>query len=229
MTAPPGGLEITALTHAYGQREILRDISLSVERGEWVAITGESGSGKSTLLNMIAGLETPLRGLVRLGGVTLSALDDDGRTELRRTQIGFVFQSFLLLPHLTVSQNVELPLVLQGVNPRERRARAGELLRSVGLADRGPDRPRELSGGELQRVAVARALVHRPTLVLADEPTGNLDSDAGNRVLALLSKHARDEGAVGLLVTHSALAAAGADRVLTLEQGQLRTRRLPPS
>ena len=217
MTAPPGGLEITALTHAYGQREILRDISLSVERGEWVAITGESGSGKSTLLNMIAGLETPLRGLVRLGGVTLSALDDDGRTELRRTQIGFVFQSFLLLPHLTVSQNVELPLVLQGVNPRERRARAGELLRSVGLADRGPDRPRELSGGELQRVAVARALANRPRVILADEPTASVDTAHQAQVIDLLQTTCTEQGVALLVVTHSPEVAARFPRRLRLE------------
>lgn len=225
MTAPgPAveGLAVEALTRRYGDREVLRDLSFSVGPGEFVAIVGESGSGKSTLLNLIAGLETPDSGTVHIGGTDLMALDDDARTALRRARVGFVFQSFHILPHLTVAQNVELPLVLLGTGVAERRARTAEMLGAVGLGDRLGSAPRELSGGELQRVAVARALVHRPALVLADEPTGNLDPDTAGTVLALLASQVRAAGAAGVLVTHSAAAAARADRVLRLDHGQLR-------
>ena len=220
MTA--AGLEVLALARSYGKRHILRDLSFSVRAGEFIAIMGESGSGKSTLLNLIAGLETPDSGSVRIGGVDLMTLDDDARTRLRRAQVGFVFQSFHILPHLTVAQNVELPLVLLGVGVTERRARTAEMLRAVWLAEPHASPPRELSGGELQRVAVARALVHRPVLVLADEPTGNLDPDTAGTVLMLLGDQVRTAGAAGVLVTHSAIAAARADRVLALEHGHLR-------
>jgi putative ABC transport system ATP-binding protein len=218
----PAGLEAEALARRYGDRWILRELSFAVAPGEFVAIVGESGSGKSTLLNLIAGLETPDSGTVRIGGTELMALDDDARTLLRRVQIGFVFQSCHILPHLTVAQNVELPLVLLGVGAVERRARTADMLRAVGLGDRLASAPRELSGGELQRVAAARALVHRPALVLADEPTGNLDPDTAGTVLALLADQVRAAGAAGVLVTHSALAAARADRVLELDHGKLR-------
>ncbi|MDH5275108.1 MAG: ABC transporter ATP-binding protein [Gammaproteobacteria bacterium] len=218
----PAGLEAEALARRYGDRWILREVSFAVAPGEFVAIIGESGSGKSTLLNLIAGLETPDSGTVRIGGTELMALDDDGRTLLRRVQIGFVFQSCHILPHLTVAQNVELPLVLLGVGAAERRARTADMLRAVGLGDRLASAPRELSGGELQRVATARALVHRPALVLADEPTGNLDPDTAGTVLALLGEQVRAAGAAGVLVTHSGLAAARADRVLELDHGKLR-------
>jgi len=220
MTA--AGLEVLALARRYGNRHILRELSFTVGAGEFIAVMGESGSGKSTLLNLIAGLETPDSGSVRIGGVDLMALDDDARTRLRRAQVGFVFQSFHILPHLTVAQNVELPLVLIGVGVAERRARTAEMLRAIGLAERHASPPRELSGGELQRVAVARALVHRPALVLADEPTGNLDPDTAGTVLTLLSDQVRAVGAAGVLVTHSAIAAARADRVLELDHGQLK-------
>ncbi len=216
------GLEAEALARRYGDRWILKDLSFAVGPGEFVAIVGESGSGKSTLLNLIAGLETPDSGTVRIGGTALNTLDDDARTLLRRVQIGFVFQSCHILPHLTVAQNVELPLVLLGIGVAERRARVASLLAAVGLGDRQASAPRELSGGELQRVAVARALVHRPALVLADEPTGNLDPDTAATVLALLGDQVRAAGAAGVLVTHSALAAARADRVLELDHGRLR-------
>jgi len=218
----PGGLEAEALARRYGDRWILKDLSFAVRPGEFIAIVGESGSGKSTLLNLIAGLETPDSGTVRIGGTALNTLDDDARTLLRRVQIGFVFQSCHILPHLTVAQNVELPLVLLGVGAAERRDRVASLLTAVGLGDRQASPPRELSGGELQRVAVARALVHRPALVLADEPTGNLDPDTAATVLALLGDQVRAAGAAGVLVTHSALAAARADRVLELDHGRLR-------
>jgi len=220
MTA--AGLEVLDLARRYGNRQILSALSFAVREGEFIAIMGESGSGKSTLLNLIAGLDTPDSGTVRIGGVDLMALDDDGRTRLRRAQVGFVFQSFHILPHLTVAQNVELPLVLLGVTVTERQNRTAEMLHAVGLAERHGSPPRELSGGELQRVAVARALVHRPALVLADEPTGNLDPDTAATVLALLGDQVRAAGAAGVLVTHSAIAAARADRVLTLDHGRLR-------
>jgi putative ABC transport system ATP-binding protein len=218
----PAGLEVEALARRYGDRRILSDLSFAVGPGEFIAIIGESGSGKSTLLNLIAGLETPDSGTVRIGGTDLMSLDDDARTLLRRVRIGFVFQSCHILPHLTVAQNVELPLVLLGVGATERRARVADMLRAVGLADRLESAPRELSGGELQRVAVARALVHRPALVLADEPTGNLDPDTAGTVLALLGDQVRAAGAAGVLVTHSAAAAARTDRVLELDHGRLR-------
>jgi len=218
----PAGLAVHGLSRRYGDRQVLSDLSFSVSAGEFIAIVGESGSGKSTLLNLIAGLETPDSGTVRIGGTDLMALDDDARTELRRARVGFVFQSFHILPHLTVGQNVELPLVLLGTGVAERRARTTELLRAVGLGDRLESAPRELSGGELQRVAVARALVHRPALVLADEPTGNLDPDTAGTVLALLATQVRAAGAAGILVTHSSSAAARADRVLELDHGLLR-------
>ncbi len=225
MTPPGAALECLAvdgLARRFGSRQVLDGLSFSVMPGEFVAIVGESGSGKSTLLNLIAGLETPDRGTVRIGGTDLMALDDDGRTRLRRARVGFVFQSFHILPHLTVAQNVELPLVLLGVGVGERRARTGSMLRAVGLGDRLGSAPRELSGGELQRVAVARALVHRPALVLADEPTGNLDPDTAGTVLSLLGHEVRAAGAAGVLVTHSAIAAARTDRVLELDHGRLR-------
>ncbi len=217
-----GGLAVEALARRYGSRQVLSGLSFSVMPGEFVAVVGESGSGKSTLLNLIAGLETADSGTVRIGGTDLMTLDDDARTELRRARVGFVFQSFHILPHLTVAQNVELPLVLLGVRVTERQARTAEMLRAVGLGDRPGSAPRELSGGELQRVAVARALVHRPALVLADEPTGNLDPDTAGTVLSLLGNQVRAAGAAGVLVTHSAAAAARTDRVLVLDHGRLR-------
>jgi putative ABC transport system ATP-binding protein len=217
-------LAIAGLTKHYGARRVLDDLSFDVRAGEWVAIVGESGSGKSTLLNLIAGLDDADAGSIRIGGVALEALDDDGRTRLRREKLGFVFQSFHILPHLTAAQNVQLPLALLSAAPGARRARAAELLTAVGLGDRSDALPRELSGGELQRVAVARALAHRPALVLADEPTGNLDPDTAGGVLDLRAQAVRREGAAGVLVTHSQAAAASADRVLVLTHGRLQSR-----
>src|SRR5512137_1287889 len=209
-------LLVDGLTKRFGARAVLDALSLQVGAGEYVAIIGESGSGKSTLLNMIAGLDRPDAGRVELDGTDLAALDDAARTVARRRKLGFVFQSFHILPHLTVEQNVELPLVLLGAGRDERSARVQELLAAVGLGERGPSMPRELSGGELQRVAVARALVHRPALVLADEPTGNLDPDTAQTVLDLLAREIRSRGAGGVLVTHSLAAARTADRILVL-------------
>ena len=205
-------LLVDGLTKRFGTRAVLDGLGLRVGPGEYVAIVGESGSGKSTLLNLIAGLERPDAGRVEVDGTDLAALDDTGRTLARRRKLGFVFQSFHILPHLTVDQNVELPLVLLGAGRDERAQRVGELLGAVGLGDRGTSMPRELSGGELQRVAVARALVHRPALVLADEPTGNLDPAAAAVALGALSEQVREHGAALLMVTHSEQAAAIADR-----------------
>jgi len=215
------GLKVAGLAKGFAGRQLLQGLDLQVAPGELVAVLGESGSGKSTLLNLIAGLETPDAGEIVIGGARLTALDDDARTALRRRQLGFVFQAFHLLPHLSVGQNVALPLVLAGVPAALRNQRCLAMLAAVGLADRADSPPRELSGGELQRVAVARALVHDPALVLADEPTGNLDPDTAAVVLALLARQVREQGAAGVLVTHSRAAAASADRILRLTDGRL--------
>ena len=193
-----------------------RDVALSVAAGELVAILGESGAGKSTLLNIIAGLDRADAGTVSIAGHDLAPLDDDALTLMRRRHVGFVFQAFHVLPYLTVSQNVGVPLALLARAPSEVDERVAAMLEAVGLGERGASMPRELSGGELQRVAIARALVHRPSIVLADEPTGNLDPSSASGVIELLRERIRSEGACGVLVTHSRAAAALADRALTL-------------
>lgn len=215
-------LAIRALAKRFAERAVFAGVDLDVAAGEYIAIMGESGVGKSTLLNLVAGLESPDAGSIRLEEAELATLDDDALTVLRRERMGFVFQAFHLLPYLSVAQNVALPLSLLGRDPEESERRVAELLAAVGLADRARSWPRELSGGELQRVAIARALVHRPALVLADEPTGNLDPDSAAGVLALLRAQVKDGGAAGLLVTHSVLAARTADRVLLLTRDGLR-------
>lgn len=218
-------LSVLGLSKRFGTRIVLDGLDLRIAAGEYVAIVGESGSGKSTLLNLIAGLDQPDAGSIAIDGVDLATMNDEQRTLTRRARIGFVFQSFHILPHLTVEQNVELPLVLLGADRSARHARTAKLLMGVGLSERGSSMPRELSGGELQRVAIARALAHRPALVLADEPTGNLDPDTAHTVLNLLAFEIRSRGAGGLLVTHSEVAARSADRVLVLDHGQLRPQR----
>ncbi len=207
-----------------GGRRVLDGVALTVRPGEYVAIVGESGVGKSTLLNIIAGLDVPDSGEVRLEGQDLASLDENARTLVRRSRMGFVFQAFHLLPHLSVARNVGLPLALNGRAGAEAESRVRELLAAVGLADRADSLPRELSGGEMQRVAVARALVHRPALVLADEPTGNLDPDNAAMILGILREQIKRDNAAGVLVTHSANAAATTDRIHELTRAGLRER-----
>lgn len=211
-------LEVEGLSRRYREDRppVLAGIDLSLAAGEYLAIMGESGVGKSTLLNLIAGLDRPDAGTIRLDGVDVTALDDEGATLLRRQRMGFVFQAFHVLPYLTVAQNVALPLDLLGVAAQERAARVAQMLEAVGLAGFAARHPRELSGGELQRVAIARSLVHRPRLVLADEPTGNLDPRTAAQVLALLREQIHANGGAGILITHSVTAARSADRTLAL-------------
>ena len=200
---------------------MLERVSLELAAGEYVAIMGDSGVGKSTLLNLIAGLDHADGGDIAIGGVSLAGLDDDALTLLRRRSLGFVFQAFHVLPYLTVAGNVALPLSLNGRHGLQADARVQAMLEAVGLGQRGDSMPRELSGGELQRVAIARALVHQPRLLLADEPTGNLDPDSAAQVLALLRDAVRREGATAILVTHSLEATRTADRILVLRKDGL--------
>jgi putative ABC transport system ATP-binding protein len=218
-------LVVHGLTKSYAgprKRTVFADVRLELSVGDYVAVMGESGIGKSTLLNLIAGLDSADEGSIQLDGLELTTLDDDALTVLRRKRMGFVFQAFHVLPYLTVAQNVALPLSLLGVARVEADARVATMLAGVGLGERAASMPRELSGGELQRVAIARALVHRPQLVLADEPTGNLDAETASQVLRLLREQIKANGAAGILVTHSRMAAQTCDRALQLTTAGLR-------
>jgi putative ABC transport system ATP-binding protein len=216
-------LELRNLSKSYaGGRPVLDRLSWTFKAGEFVAITGDSGVGKSTLLNLIAGLDTPDvtpgESPIVIDGIPMSGLDDDAATRLRRARMGFIFQAFHVLPHLTLLQNVALPLLLNGLPT----ARAAEMLDAVGLGGRGQDFPHQLSGGEMQRVAIARALVHRPALVLADEPTGNLDPDTAHSILTLLRREIKATGACAIMVTHSQHSAEMTDKILHLSKTGLK-------
>jgi putative ABC transport system ATP-binding protein len=218
-------LIVAGLMKAHGSGatrvEALRGLDLTLTRGEFVAVMGPSGSGKSSLLHLLAGLDQPTAGSIRIGGVDLTLLGEDERALLRRRQIGLIFQSFQLLDTLTAEENVALPLAIGGCAANEARQRAARLLGSVGLAHRRQHRPHELSGGEQQRVAIARALVIEPLLVLADEPTGNLDSVQGERIMVLLRKLVEERRQTLLMVTHDANHAAMADRIIHLRDGRV--------
>ena len=216
-------LVITDLSKRYGEVAVFSHVSLTVASGEFVAILGESGVGKSTLLNCMAGLDNWDSGSVLLDGLDLGALNDEQKARLRREKTGFVFQAFHVLPHLDVTQNVALPLLLLG-QPDDARVQA--MLDAVGLNGLGPRLPQQLSGGQLQRVAIARALVHRPSLLLADEPTGNLDPGTAAKVMDALISQSRQHGASLVLVTHSDAAARRADRVLRLTAEGLQSARV---
>lgn len=206
-------LHIENLAKRFGSVPVFEGITLEVAAGEIVALLGESGVGKSTLLNCIAGLDEPDGGRIVLGETDITTLGDDARARLRRERLGFVFQAFHVLAHLSVADNVELPLRLLG---RPSREHVDEMLNAVGLQGLGERIPAQLSGGQLQRVAIARAVVHRPALILADEPTGNLDPRTAERVLDVLLQQAHEHGAACLIVTHSVAAAQRADRLLRL-------------
>ena len=229
MTEPPGlappVLEVADVTRRYELGEdgvtALSGVSFTVEAGEFLAIVGPSGSGKSTLLNLLGALDRPTTGAVRFSGRDIATMDDGELATLRNTQIGFVFQQFQLLARTSALANVALPLVYRGLGRRERQSRARDALEAVGLGHRLDHRPAQLSGGEQQRVAIARALVTRPRLLLADEPTGNLDTATGNEVMALLATLNRDEGVALVVITHDAEVAALAPREIRLRDGCL--------
>ncbi len=223
LVADPAVLRLENLSkrHSPDRPALFERLDLELRQGEYVAVMGESGIGKSTLLNLLAGLDQPDSGRVLLEGIDLSALGDDDVTLLRRRAVGFVFQAFHVLPYLSVEQNVALPLDLLGVKEPERGRRTTEILAAVGIAPLARRFARELSGGEVQRIAIARAVVHRPRLLLADEPTGNLDPRSAAQTLALLRAQVKANAGAGILITHSRTAAETADRILVLDAGGL--------
>lgn len=216
-------IEARGLAKSYfdGDREhvVLSGVDMAIRAGEFAVILGRSGSGKSTLLNLIGAMDVPSRGQIRIDGRRIDNLDEDARTLLRRQQVGFVFQAFNLIPTLTVRENLLLPLQLNGLGDGEERIT--DMLGRLGLADKAGSFPDQLSGGERQRVAIARALVHRPSLVIADEPTGNLDLDTGRQVLELLDRTTRAEGKTMVMATHSREVIGLADRIFTIAEGRL--------
>jgi putative ABC transport system ATP-binding protein len=218
-------IETRDLRKSYGSDELrveaLRGVNLKVPKGEFLAIMGPSGSGKSTMLHLLGGVEVPTTGQVLLEGTDLASLSDDGRTLIRRERMGFIFQSFNLLPAFTAEENVALPLELGGIHPGEARQRAAKMLEVVGMFHRRTHLPSQLSGGEQQRVAIARALVMEPALLLADEPTGNLDTTKGQQLTSLLRKLVDEQQQTIVMVTHDEHVAAHADRVVRLRDGQV--------
>ena len=214
-------LSITSARKSFGSLEVLKGVDLSIKPGERVALMGPSGSGKSTLLNCISGIEELDKGEISLGGISISALNRTGIEKMRRESIGYVFQSFHLLPTLTAFENIELPLQLIDMPTGERMDKVENILRSVGLSSRSNHKPDELSGGERQRVAIARALIHNPGLVLADEPTGSLDSKSGDSVLDLLMELSKQHGVAILMVTHDNKSTRICDRVISIQDGKL--------
>ncbi len=223
LVADPAVLRLENLSkrHSPDRPALFERLDLELRQGEYVAVMGESGIGKSTLLNLLAGLDQPDSGRVLLEGIDLSALGDDDVTLLRRRAVGFVFQAFHVLPYLSVEQNVALPLDLLGVKEPERGRRTTGILAAGGIAPLARRFARELSGGEVQRIAIARAVVHRPRLLLADEPTGNLDPRSAAQTLALLRAQVKANAGAGILITHSRTAAETADRILVLDAGGL--------
>lgn len=218
-------IAVDHLSHSYfsgnSRTQILSDVSFCVAPGKTVALIGRSGSGKSTLLNLISGLEPVTDGQVSINNHSLNSMNDSERTRLRGTQIGFIYQAFNLIPTLTIEDNIALPLALKNTSRKEQKERTTAAINAVGLNDRGRDYPDQLSGGEQQRVAIARALIHRPTLILADEPTGNLDASSGRSVLELLTQLVDEQQSSLLLVTHSHEVANVADEILLLDQGKI--------
>jgi len=214
-------LSITSARKSFGSLKVLKGVDLSIKPGERVALMGPSGSGKSTLLNCISGIEELDEGEISLGGISISALNRTGIEKMRRESIGYVFQSFHLLPTLTAFENIELPLQLIDMPTGERMDKVENILRSVGLSSRSNHKPDELSGGERQRVAIARALIHNPGLVLADEPTGSLDSKSGDSVLDLLMELSEQHGVAILMVTHDNKSTRICDRVISIQDGKL--------
>lgn len=221
-------IQISRLSHSYdeagGQHQVLHDVSFSLAQGESVALLGRSGSGKSTLLNVISGIDLPDSGTVIVNGQNLSSMNETQRTLFRRQHIGFIYQFFNLVPSLTAGENIALSLELNGYGPAESQAKVDVLMQALGIADKARRYLAQLSGGEQQRVAIARALIHQPLLVLADEPTGNLDAKSGQLILQHLHQLVKEHHSTLLLVTHSLEVARSADRIVTLEDGVLEER-----
>lgn len=233
MTNATGELTVTGVNHSYGTGKIkvpvLFDINLHIARGEFVALCGSSGSGKSTLLNLLAGLTRPDEGSVVVSGEEISRYSENELCLFRRRSLGFIFQSYNLLPNLTALENVELPLIFAGESVRRRRARATDILERVGLQGRLDHKPNELSGGQQQRVSIARALVNEPSIVLADEPTGNLDSKTEQEILMLMRQMNKENGTTFIIVTHEQEVAEQSDRVIYLQDGRVVPKRTRPA